>query len=155
MAKVLKRTGFKVTKLENVPYNKMRETIWEFGQQLRKADVALFYFSGHGVQFEGNNYLLPLNTRISTPRHIQLQAVSENEVLAEMAEGTKDRVNIVIVDACRNNLVTRRFRSTQKGLAPLSNQFVPKGSIIAYATAPGKFALDGDGRNSPYVPKLS
>ena len=76
MAKVLKRTGFKVTKLENVPYNKMRETIWGFGQQLRKADVALFYFSGHGVQFEGNNYLLPLNTMISTPRHIQLQAVS-------------------------------------------------------------------------------
>ena len=155
MARTLEQAGFSVTKLEDTSYSELREAIWDFGKQLREADAALFYFSGHGVQYNGSNYLLPLGTRLETPRHIQLQAVSENEVLAEMEGGTEDRVNIVIVDACRNNLVTRRFRSAQKGLAATLAEFQPKGSVIAYATAPAKLALDGEGTNSPYVSELS
>ncbi|MAE15825.1 MAG: caspase (peptidase), partial [Deltaproteobacteria bacterium] len=94
MARTLEQAGFSVTKLEDTGYAELREAIWDFGKQLREADAALFYFSGHGVQYNGSNYLLPLGTRLETPRHIQLQAVSENEVLAEMEGGTEDRVNI-------------------------------------------------------------
>ena len=91
MARTLEQAGFSVTKLEDTGYAELREAIWDFGKQLREADAALFYFSGHGVQYNGSNYLLPLGTRLETPRHIQLQAVSENEVLAEMEGGTEDR----------------------------------------------------------------
>ena len=153
MAEALEEVGFKVTRLENVKYREMREAVRDFGRKLRKSDAALFYFSGHGVQFEGGNYLLPIGAEIEIPRHISYEALSENEVLAEMEGGTKDRVNLVIVDACRNNLVTRGFRSASKGLA--QPEFHPSGSLIAYATAPGKVAADGTGANSPYVAELS
>ena len=153
MAEALEEVGFKVTRLENVKYREMREAVRDFGSRLRKSDAALFYFSGHGVQFEGGNYLLPIGAEIEIPRHISYEALSENEVLAEMEGGTKDRVNLVIVDACRNNLVTRGFRSASKGLA--QPEFHPSGSLIAYATAPGKVAADGTGANSPYVAELS
>jgi hypothetical protein len=93
MARTLEQAVFSVTKLEDTSYSELREAIWDFGKQLREADAVLFYFSGHGVQYNGSNYLLPLGTRLETPRHIQLQAVSENEVLAEMEGGTEDRVN--------------------------------------------------------------
>ena len=153
MAEALEEVGFEVTRLENVKYREMREAVRDFGSRLRKSDAALFYFSGHGVQFEGGNYLLPIGAEIEIPGHISYEALSENEVLAEMEGGTKDRVNLVIVDACRNNLVTRGFRSASKGLA--QPEFHPSGSLIAYATAPGKVAADGTGTNSPYVAELS
>ncbi|MEE2716650.1 MAG: caspase family protein [SAR324 cluster bacterium] len=153
MARALREVGFEVTHLENAKLAEFREAVWDFGQRLRESEAALFYFSGHGVQYNGSNYLLPLGMRLKTPRHIQLQAVSENEVLAEMEGGTKNRVNLVIVDACRNNLATRGFRSASKGLA--QPEFHPSGSLIAYATAPGKVASDGAGANSPYVAELS
>ena len=153
MAEALEGVGFEVTRLENVKYREMREAVRDFGSRLRKSDAALFYFSGHGVQFEGGNYLLPIGAEIEIPQHISYEALSENEVLAEMEGGTKDRVNLVIVDACRNNLVTRGFRSASKGLA--QPEFHPSGSLIAYATAPGKVAADGTGANSPYVAELS
>ena len=113
MAEALEEVGFEVTRLENVKYREMREAVRDFGSRLRKSDAALFYFSGHGVQFEGGNYLLPIGAEIEIRRHISYEALSENEVLAEMEGGTKDRVNLVIVDACRNNLVTRGFRSSR------------------------------------------
>ena len=72
MARTLEQAGFSVTKLEDTDYGELREAIWDFGKQLREADAALFYFSGHGVQYNGSNYLLPLGTRLETPRHIQL-----------------------------------------------------------------------------------
>ena len=148
MAQALEEVGFEVTRLENVKYREMREAVRDFGSRLRKSDAALFYFSGHGVQFEGGNYLLPIGAEIEIPRHISYEALSENEVLAEMEGGTKDRVNLVIVDACRNNLVTRGFRSASKGLA--QPEFHPSGSLIAYATAPGKVAaVTVRGRTAP------
>jgi len=154
MTQVLEQTGFKVTKLKNASLPEMKTAIQAFGRKLNDGGVGLFYFAGHGVQYQGENYLFPIGATInvSTVGHLPYETLQANYVLAVM-EDAKNSLNLVFLDACRNNQVARSlFRSRgmeeKEGLAPMQ---APSGSLIAYATRPNRRALDGEGRNSPYV----
>lgn len=147
MNKSLKKAGFDVILVKNADRSTMGRAIDDFGSRLKNYDVGLFYFSGHGLQVNGINYLVPLYMKIQGESDVQYEAVDAGKVLAKM-EDAGNGMNIVILDACRNNPFKRSFRSSRSGLAQMD---APTGSFIAFATSPGKVALDGRGSNSPYV----
>ena len=147
MAKVLRTLGFRVTLRQNATHRQMIEAIGELGRQLKAGGVGLFYFAGHGVQSRGRNYLIPVNADISSESQLEFDAVDANRVLAAMDEAG-NRVNLVILDACRDNPVARSVRSATRGLAQME---AAQGTYIAFATAPGSVALDGAGRNGLYT----
>ncbi|TIH14885.1 caspase family protein [Marinifilum sp. JC120] len=147
MNRSLKNAGFDVMLIKNADRTNMGRAIDDFGRKLKNYDVGLFYFSGHGLQVNGINYLCPLGMSIQGQSDVQYEAIDAGKVLAKM-EDAGNRMNIVILDACRNNPFKRSFRSMRNGLAQMD---APTGSFIAFATAPGKTALDGRGNNSPYV----
>ncbi len=150
MAAVLRNLGFRVTLRKNDSYRQMVSAITEFGNELKKGGVGLFYYAGHGVQSKGRNYLLPVGAKIDTEAELEFESVDANRVLAFM-EDAGNRMNIVVLDACRNNVYARSFRSASRGLAPMD---AARGSFIAYATAPGSVAADGEGRNGLYTQHL-
>ena len=113
--------------------------------------MGLFYYAGHGVQLGGRNYLIPVGANIDRDADVEIEAVSADWVLEQMRYA-RNRLNFVILDACRNNPFARSFRSAGTGLAKMG---APAGVLIAYSTAPGDVAADGDGRNSPYTEALS
>jgi uncharacterized caspase-like protein len=147
----LKKFGFVVTLKKNANHQEMEDAIREFGDQLRKGGVGLFFYAGHGVQIGGRNYLLPVGTRINKDTDVKFQAVDTEIVLAEMGNAG-NTLNIVILDACRDNPFGKSFRTASRGLAIISD--APKGTFITYSTSPGKVAADGSGRNSPYTESL-
>lgn len=150
VASTLGKLGFHVIEKENLNMAQMLEAIQQFGKRIRQGGVGLFYFAGHGVQFQGENYLIPVRSGIEFEEHIRYRAVNIGEVLAEM-EVAKNGLNILILDACRNNPFKRTFRSSSSGLA---NVNAPIGTLIAYATAPGSVAQDGEGKNGLYTQEL-
>lgn len=150
VAKALGPLGFKVTQLENVGYKEMKRAIQDFGNEIRNGGVGLFYFAGHGIQFNGENYLIPVDTTITKEEEVEFESVNVGWLLAQM-KNARNRLNIVILDACRNNPFARSFRSSAQGLAMIN---APSGTFIAYSTAPGSVASDGRGRNSPYAEAL-
>ena len=149
VTRALQATGFEVIRLENADLQQMQEAVRSFGQQLGKNDVGLFYFSGHGVQVKGKNYLIPVRENIKQSFEVPSSAIDADLVLATM-ENAKNNLNIMILDACRSPF-PGEARSLSRGLATLD---AAKGTLIAYATAPGKEALDGQGSNSPYTKHL-
>ncbi|MBT8078874.1 MAG: caspase family protein [Gammaproteobacteria bacterium] len=151
MGAALEALGFEVTVLLNADQRAMKRAIDEFGRKLdRDRGTGLFYFAGHGVQVRGRNYLVPVNARIRTENDVEYESVDAGRVLAKM-EDAGNELNIVILDACRNNPFARSFRSARNGLASID---APSGSLIAYATAPGSVAADGSGRNGLYTANL-
>lgn len=152
IAAALGELGFVVTERENLSLKEMREAIRTFGKGLRDSEVGLFYFAGHGIQLNGINYLLPVGAQIEEEHQVQDEAVDASTAINEMLAGGS-KLNIVILDACRNNPFARSFRSATPGLAPIQ---APRstGTFIAYSTAPGEVANDGAGRNSPYAQEL-
>jgi TPR repeat protein len=126
--------------------------VQSFGRQLQGADVALFYYAGHGVQVRGSNYLVPVNANPTREADVDFQMVDVNLVLNQM-EGSGTRLNLVILDACRNNpFGGRGLRSADGGLAQMQ---APDGTLISYATQPGSVARDGDDGHSPYTKALA
>lgn len=150
VAQLLRELGFQVLSYENADHRAMRRGITTFGEQLRAGGVGLFYFSGHGVQMTGRNYLLPIRSEITMEGDVEVEGIDVGLVLARM-EGARNRLNIVVLDACRDNPFERRFRGGAKGLASID---APSGTIIAYATGPGRVARDGDGSNGVYTGEL-
>ncbi len=150
MAKSLSELGFQVTQKENLNQKEMKLEIQSFGQKLLKGGVGLFYYAGHGMQVNGRNYLIPVGARIEHEKHVEFEGVDAGSVLAEM-EYARNRLNIVILDACRDNPFSRSFRSVSQGLATMN---APTGTLIAYATAPGSVANDGPGGNGTYTGEL-
>lgn len=146
----LKQSGFQVLDRRNVSLQDMRRAVREFGDQLLQSDVGLVYYSGHGVEAKGKNYLIPVNADIQREDEIADQGLDVDLIIEKM-NSAKKGVNILIVDACRDNPFARSFRSSGRGLAQMD---APTGTIIAFATAPGKLASDGTGRNSPYTKNL-
>jgi formylglycine-generating enzyme required for sulfatase activity len=128
----------------------MKFMIREFGKKLKGGAQGLFYFSGHGVQLRGRNYLIPVDADITSEADVEDQGVDANLVLGLMDEANNG-LNVVILDACRNNPFARSFRSAGSGLAQVD---APTGTLIAYATAPGRVAQDGVGRNGTYTAEL-
>ena len=146
----LKATGFQVIDLRDATLQQMRAGVRQFGDRLINNDVGLVYYSGHGVEVKGRNYFIPVNADIMREDEIADQGLDVSLILEKMNTAGKG-VNILIVDACRDDPFGRSFRSSSRGLAQMD---APRGTIIAYATSPGKVAADGDGRNSPYTKNL-
>ena len=150
MAAVLKSLGFEVDLKVNANLRQMEEAVRRFGKKLRSGGQGLFYFSGHGMQVNGLNYLLPVDASIESESDVRYEAVDAGQVLGKMRDAGNP-LNIVILDACRNNPFARSFRDPVKGLARMD---APKGSLIAFATGPGSVAKDGEGRNGTYTAAL-
>jgi Caspase domain len=126
--------------------------VQNFGQQIQGADVALFYYAGHGVQVNGSNYLVPVGANPTREADVDFQMVDINLVLRQM-QGSGTRLNLVILDACRNNPFSARgLRSADGGLAQMR---APEGTLISYATQPGSVAQDGGDGHSPYTKALA
>jgi formylglycine-generating enzyme required for sulfatase activity len=150
IGKALGDLGFEVIQRENIDQKEMKKEIQLFGQRLLKGGVGLFYFAGHGMQVNGRNYLIPVGSSIEHEKQVEYEAVDMGSVLTEM-EYARNRLNIVILDACRDNPFARSFRSSSFGLASVN---APSGTLIAYATAPGSVANDGAGDNGLYTGEL-
>jgi len=152
MAATLKALSFEVIHLENASQAVMEDAVKTLGRRLDKGSVGLFYFAGHGVQSAGRNYLIPVNSGISKESELDARAVDAGAVLESMEKSGSD-LNIVILDACRNNPFAKKFRSVgaKGGLAAMQ---APKGSLIAFATSPGSVASDGTGDNGVYTKHL-
>ncbi|MCD9146648.1 caspase family protein [Pseudophaeobacter flagellatus] len=153
MAATLRAAGFSVTRLIDADQTSMKRALLQFGRALRgpAVEAGLLYYAGHGVQLHGENYLVPVNANIASEDEIDFEAINVNSFLQVMNSSNAD-INIVILDACRNNPFATSARSAARGLAPVD---APKGTLIAYATAPGDVALDGTQANSPYTQALS
>jgi hypothetical protein len=154
MARSLRSVGFDVIEANNTTLAQMREVTRRFADKLGNSDVGLVYYSGHGVEVKGKNYLIPVNADIKREYEVVDQAFDASQFL-EMMDNIRGpnnkRVNILIVDACRNNELQKSWRSTNNGLARMD---APGGTFISFATAPGRVAADGVGRNSPYTKHL-
>lgn len=146
---VLRKLGFIVYKHENLNQGQMKKAIDEFGAKLKYNDVGLFYYAGHGIQYNGYNFLIPVDAQLTTEKQVEYDCVQADRILALM-EGSGTKVNIIILDACRNNPFERSWTrsNTGKGLAFMN---APKGTLIAYATSPGSTASDGSGGNGLYT----
>jgi len=130
----------------------MDTAVQNFGRQVQGADVALFFYAGHGVQVSGSNYLVPVSANPTREADVDFQMVDVNLVLRQM-QGSGTRLNMVILDACRNNpFGARGLRSSDGGLAQMR---APEGTLISYATQPGSVAQDGSDGHSPYTKALA
>lgn len=150
MTATLKALGFEVTSGINVNQRELKRLIRDFGQKLKAGGSGLFYYAGHGVQSKGRNYLIPVEADIKSEADVEDAAVDVNLLLGYM-DDAQNGLNIVILDACRNNPFARSFRSASGGLAQVD---APTGTLIAYATAPGRVASDGTARNGLYTAEL-
>jgi hypothetical protein len=154
MVSSLRELSFEVLEHTNADQKTMKRAIQDFGYRLEQAGgdaVGLFFYAGHGLQVNGVNYLVPVNAHIQREADVEIEAVNAEWVLGQM-EYARNRINIVILDACRNNPLPRSFRSAMRGLARVD---APRGTLIAYSTAPGSISVDGENGNSPYTKALA
>jgi peptidoglycan hydrolase-like protein with peptidoglycan-binding domain len=132
--------------------SRFRRAVQDFGEQLQGADVGLFYYAGHGIQVRGANYLVPIGANPIRESDVDFQMLDSNLVLRQM-DGAGTRLNVVILDACRNNpFGGRGLRATDSGLAQMR---APEGTLISFATQPNNVAFDGAEGNSPYTKALA
>lgn len=163
MAQTLAQLGFEVIRVENANLGTMLDAIRQFTLKARANDVRLFYYAGHGVQVDGRNYLIPVGTEIRSDDEIARKSADMSALIDQLGR-LSDGLNILILDACRNNPFKDaafktadgrliRFRGgTQSGLAAME---APQGTLVAFATAPGAVAMDGQNhRNSLYTRHL-
>ena len=149
MDAILKNVGFEVMKYENLNQKDMKKAIDNFGIRLSGYDVGLFYYAGHGIQSDGFNYLIPVEAQLMSYEDIDYDCVRADRVLSKM-EYAATKVNLIILDACRNNPFERQWTRTTSGKG-LAFMDAPSGSMIAYATSPGRTAADGSGKNGLYT----
>lgn len=150
MAKSLREMGFEVLTRENANLQQMDDAVREFGRRLERAHVGLFYFAGHGIQIKGRNFLIPVGADFQHEDEVSYRSLDAGQVLDKM-DSAKTRVNLIILDACRNNPFHRNFRARRQGLAEME---APAGTLIGFATAPGAVALDGEGIHGVYTQHL-
>ncbi len=150
ISQALRESGFTVITRENADQRTMIAALREFGDKLRAGGTGLFYFSGHGMQIKGRNYLVPVDAAFEREDEIAYKTVDAQSVLDKM-EAAGNAANIMILDACRTNPFIRSSRNGQQGLAQMD---APVGTLIAYATSPGTVASDGRGVNGMYTAHL-
>jgi len=150
VAKVLEKAGFTVDLKLNATQKQMQDAVSAFGDRLKSGGAGLFYFAGHGVQIKGRNFLMPVGSDIKREDEVPYKAVDVQQVLDKM-ETAKNRINVVILDACRDNPFARSSRSGSGGLSQVD---APIGSLVAFATAPGSVASDGRSANGLYTQHL-
>lgn len=146
----LKATNFDVVRVEDGTLEEMYRAIDRFIETIPKDGVALLYYAGHGVQVSGENYLIPIGTNFLSETDVKYRALNLGFILGKLEEAGS-RVNIIILDACRDNPFDRGWRSQGGGLAAID---APIGTIIAFATAPGQVAADGSGSNGLFTSEL-
>jgi hypothetical protein len=146
----LREMGFEVISRTDVNLQQMSAAVREFSRKINNGAIGLFYYAGHGMQVAGRNFLIPIGAQIEAEGDVVLESLDLNSVLEQMGRAN-NRLNIVILDACRNNPFARSFRSAAQGLAQVN---APAGTFIAYATAPGQTASDGKGKNGLYTEEL-
>jgi len=142
--------GFDVINLRNGDLKQMRDAITNFGDRLAGYDVGLVYYSGHGVEVGGRNFLIPITNTLISEDEVADRAIDASLIVEKLSQAKK-RVNILILDACRDNPLRSRTRTSSSGLTGIN---APAGTLVAFSTAPGKVAEDGTGRNSPYTKRL-
>lgn len=158
VAQALRAVGFTVMLRENAGYGVMVDSMREFLDRSSEAEVRLVYFAGHGAQYDGKNYLIPVDATLQHDKELTTKAANATELAAKLAQN-KSGVNIMILDACREApfplVSTRnplRARAVQPGLAGAN---APQGTLIAFSTGPGGIAMDGPaGSNSAYTRHL-
>jgi len=155
IATTLRQLGFTLVggaAQENVDKAHFDRLVQDFGRAIQGADVALFYYAGHGMQVGGSNWLVPTDANPTRPQDLEFQMVNADLVLKQM-NGAGTRLNLVILDACRNNpFGALGDRAVQGGLAQMR---APEGTMISFATQPGNVAADGTGANGPYATALA
>jgi hypothetical protein len=150
IASVLRRAGFETTVRIDAERKAMKEAFRAYANDIRAAGkdaVGFFYYAGHGTQVNGVNYLLPVDANIENESQVESEAISASGLMAQL-EGAGNRMNIVILDSCRNNPFKRGYRAQVRGLAPMH---APASTLIGYSTQPGNVALDGSAGYSPYA----
>ena len=160
VANALKKFGFEVILGLDLDRRSFDEKIRAFSNALEDADAAVLFYAGHGLQVAGHNYLVPVDAGLSSERDLDFETISLDFVLKQMEVGREGKTNIVFLDACRDNPLSRnlarsmgtRSASVGQGLAEVQTGV---GTFIAYSTQPGNVALDGAGRNSPFTAALS
>ena len=152
IAKALQSVGFEVMKYQNVTQKEMKMAINAFGLKLNGYEVGVFYYAGHGIQNKGMNYMIPVEADLQTEEQVEFDCVAADRVLAYM-DAARVKVNVIIMDACRNNPFERSWHRSASGNG-LAMMNAPTGSLIAYATAPGRVASDGTGSNGLYTSAL-
>ena len=151
IASELKKLGFDVMVYTDLGLEEMKKRIREFGNKITaNKGVGLFFYAGHGLQVSGENYIVPIDAHISNLQDIEEQAVNLSRITGEMAYAQND-LNIIILDACRNNPFEGSEDGGGKGLASAA---APSGTFLAFATAPGSVAADGSGSNGLYTQEL-
>lgn len=152
MEKALKSIGFEVKRYENLKQKEMARAIDDFGNRLKNYDIGLFLYAGHGVQSKGFNYLIPVDAVLKTESDVEYNCVRADRVLGKM-DDAKNSINIIILDACRDNPFERSWTRAARGRG-LATITAPVGTVIAFATSPGSTASDGSGKNSPFTSAL-
>src|SRR5471032_129712 len=159
MASVLRNVGFEVVEGTNLTRDKMTERLLEFGKKAQGADVAVFFYAGHGIAISGTNYLLPIDADIKSEMDVKLGAAINIDLTLDQTMSDA-KVKLVFLDACRDNPFAAKIKSNtatrsvavQQGLAEMKSG---EGTLIAFATGPGQTALDGqEGTNSPFTRAL-
>src|SRR4030088_645548 len=159
MASVLRNVGFEVVEGTNLTRDKMTERLLEFGKKAQGADVAVFFYAGHGIAISGTNYLLPIDADIKSEMDVKLGAAINIDLTLDQTMNDA-KVKLVFLDACRDNPFAAKIKSNsvtrsvsvQSGLAEMKSG---EGTLIAFATGPGQTALDGqEGTNSPFTRAL-
>src|ERR1700694_2845051 len=159
MAGILRNVGFEVAEGTNLTRDKMTERLLEFGKKAQGADVALFFYAGHGIAISGTNYLLPIDADIKSEMDVKLGAAINIDLTLDQTMGDA-KVKLVFLDACRDNPFAAKMQANsaprsvnvQTGLAEMKSG---EGTLIAFATGPGQTALDGqEGTNSPFTRAL-
>ena len=155
IANELKRRGFKVISRNNANLRSLQQAVRDFSDEFKKSDVGLIYYSGHGVETKGQNYLIPVDADIRKEYELSAQAYPASQLTDMMEEcqysDGKKRVAILILDACRDNPLTRSWRSSGRGLERMD---APSGTFISFTKSQGSVASDGRGRNSPFTKHL-
>lgn len=155
IADTLHRSGFTLVgggAQQNLDKAAFDRLVRDFGQQIQGAEVALFYYAGHGIQVQDANWLLPVDANPTRVQDLDFQLVNAELVLKQM-DGAGTRLNIVLLDACRNNpFASLKTRGMATGLAQMR---APEGTLISFATQPGNVAVDGTGADGPYAMALA
>lgn len=146
----LKNSNFRVIELYDADRGNMERSINYFSQELSRYDVGLIYYSGHGIEFSGRNYFIPINADIKSEEEIPRQGFDVTQIVEKMGRSNV-KTAIFIIDACRNAPIFSKFKGADSGLAIMQGS---AGTVLAYSAAPGHVALDGNGRNSPYTSAL-
>lgn len=150
MTAALKGLGFEVTTIENGNYETIKNAIYAFGDRIQDVDVSLFFYAGHGIEVDGTNYLVPVDADIQSHLDVKQKCIPLSGVSGTMEFANDEGLNMIILDACRNN----PFPAGKRGGTGLARINAPSGTLIAYATDPGSVASDGDGTNGLYTGEL-